>query len=190
MTLALFDASDIVLGPEPERDAWCSPTELRDALMRFTGGKPVDLDPCTNDRSIIPAITRWTRTDAPTAAPIRPWRKPDGSCATVWCNWPWSKPGPWADAAVDAIRTGEARWVVGCGIADPSVQWFQRVWEAVAVCFPDHRVQFDPPPGADASSNSHPIALPLWTSRSGPWRADLIDQFERAYQPLGKVVRL
>src|SRR5688572_21759556 len=119
MTLALFDASDIMLGPEPERDAWCSPPELRDALLRFTRGEPVDLDPCTNDRSIIPARTQWTRADAPTAGPIRPWCRYDGSAATVWCNWPWSDPAPWANACREEAHssTGGATWVVGCGIA-------------------------------------------------------------------------
>lgn len=184
MTLALFDSNDIVLSSEAERDAWCSPPPLRDALLRFTGGEPVDLDPCTNDRSIIPAKMKWTRADAPTALPIRPW------LGTVWCNWPWSNPAPWTQACREEARHGGALWVVGCGIADPSVGWFADVWQADAVCFPGHRVQFIPPPGADASSNSHPIALPFWCSKSHPHRRDWLDKFERAYEPLGKVIRL
>src|SRR5690349_17994732 len=144
MTLALFNPSDIVLGAEPERDAWCSPPELRDALMRFTDGEPMHRDPCTNDRSIIPASLKWTREMAPSAEPMRPWH------GTVWCNWPWSNPSPWTKACREEARVGGALWVVGCGIADPSVGWFADVWAADAVCFPDHRVQFLPPPGAES----------------------------------------
>lgn len=186
MTIPLFAADrDVELGPEPDRDSWCTGPRLRDLLMRMTDGKPVDLDPATNERSIIPAVTRWTRADAPTADPIRPW------FGTVWNNWPWSDPEPWTRACAEEAAAGNVEWIIGCGICDPSVGWFQHCWRAAAICFPAQREQFDPPPGAAKSSNMHPIALPLWV----PWAAVakrnmVVAKFRTTYRDLGKVVVL
>ncbi len=188
MTLALFDPAVVELGAEADRDTWTSPAEIVGALLRFTGGEPVDLDPCSNERSIVPARVRWTRADATTADPIRVW------VGTVYVNWPFSTPEPWARACAE--EAARCRWIVGCGICDPSVGWWRHVWRAAAICFPDHRVQFGCPPGARESSNSHPIALPLWLPPARDWhhngreRAADLDAFEAAFSPLGKVVRL
>ncbi len=185
-TIPMFDADPSALGPEPDRDTWCTRPRLRDALLVFTRGLPVDLDPCTNERSIIPALTKWTREMAPTSDPIRPW------FGTVWCNWPWSDPEPWTRAAYEETEEGRASWVIGCGICDPSVGWFAKCWDAAAICFPAQREDFDPPPGAKASSNMHPIALPLWLSRKHTVleRRKLINRFEAAYRSLGRVQEL
>lgn len=184
MTIPLFTADVVDLGAEPDRDTWTSPPEVVGALMRFTNGEPVDLDPCSNDRSIVPAKTRWTRDDAPTADPIRPW------LGTVYCNWPFSTPEPWSRACEEEATHGGALWVIGCGICDTSTKWFQHCWRAVAICFPDHRIQYGRPPGADESSNDKPSMLPLWCSRSHPLRAEWLLKFQDAFSSLGKVVLL
>ncbi len=157
----LFAASDVPdVGAEPDRDTWTSPLEIVGPLGRFAhvcgNGPAVDLDPCSNERSIVQCRRRFTREDAPTADPIRPWG------GTAYVNWPWSSPEPWVRACYEESQAGHCPWIVGCGIADPSVGWFAHVWRADLVCWPDHRVMFDAPPGAKASSNSHPIMLPLW----------------------------
>jgi hypothetical protein len=182
-TLPMFAADPgVPLGPEPDRDTWCTRARLRDVLVRFTDGKPVHLDPCTNERSIIPALTKYTREMAPTADPIRPW------FGTVWCNWPWSKPEPWVRASYEETRDGNAQWVVGCGICDPSVGWFDYVWKAAAICFPAQREDFDPPPGAKESTNMHPIALPLWLAPMDEDDAQhILDRFFDEYSCLGRV---
>lgn len=187
-TLDLFAANLVELGAEPDRDAWCSPVEVRDCLLAFTGGEPVDLDPCTNSRSIIPARVGWTRADAVTAAPIRPWH------GTVWCNWPFSTPEEWARACREEAELGHCTWVLGLGICDPSVRWWRHMWQADAICFPDHRLHFDPPPGAASSSNTHASAIALWLPppRADSWRGRsiTIDRFRSAFGPLGHVERI
>ncbi len=176
MTLSLFDAEHIEVDAN-DRDTWTTPREIVDALLRFR--TVWDLDPCSNPRSIVPAATRWTVADDGLS---RRW------FGAVYCNPPYSDPTPW----MERCASNEADLVVGCIKCDPSVQWWNRyVWKASAICLPNHRLEFDPPPGVKPSSNNFASALPLWLNRDQFTMAHIIrTAFERAFSPLGKVVLL
>ena len=77
---------------------------------------------------------------------------------------------------------------------EPNVKgWDRDEWtreQAVAACFPDHRVKFLPPPGVKPSSFSRPITLPMWASATDHSREVQLHAFEWAFGPLGKVVHL
>lgn len=168
---AMFAAADVVV---EDRDAWCTPREIVDALLRMWPLGP-DLDPCTNARSIVPCRRRYTLADCLDPA-AQEWG------GTVYCNPPFSDTAPWARKM--SLHGGG---VVGCLLADPSVSWWKDVWTADAICFPDHRVRFIPPPGVKPSSFSRPVALPFWAPDDG---STSTDAFERAFGSLGKVVTL
>jgi phage N-6-adenine-methyltransferase len=168
MTLALFDSADIVV--DEDRDTWCTPQEIVDALLRLWPKGP-DLDPCANDRSIVPCRRRYTIADCldPEA---QEWRVNE----RVYCNPPFSNTGPWA-RKLAAIECLEA---VACVLCDPSVGWWREIWTADAVGFPDHRLRYIPPPGVKVSGNDRPSALPYWGAQAHAFKA--------AFEPLGKVV--
>lgn len=174
MTLALFDSEHIQV-TDDNRDSWCTPQEVVDCLVRFaeeceTG--VIDTDPCSNSRSIVPARTRYTIADDGLS---KPWR------GLVFVNPPYSDPTPWMLRCATA-HIDNGRHVIACIKADPSVKWWSHVWTAKAICFPDHRIDFTPPPGVESSSNNFASALPYWGSKT--------NAFERCFAPLGKVIRL
>ncbi len=169
MTLALFDREAIDVD-DANRDSWCTPQEIVDALLRLWSGG-IDLDPCSNSRSIVPARTRWDVADDGLS---KPW------FGTVYVNPGFSRGLP--EAFFSRCWAPPCEAIVGCCLSDPSVAWFGRhVWRADAVCFPNHRVDFIAPPSVAASSFDRPIALPYWGPHS--------TEFESAFSPLGKVVR-
>jgi len=184
----MFDAADIVVD---DRDTWCSPQEIVDALLRLWPDGP-DLDPCTNERSIVPYRRRYTLADCVDVAD-QTWT------GRVYCNPPFSNTGPWA-----AKMALHLEGVVGCVLCDPSVSWWRDIWTADVICFPDHRVKFIGPSAfvndqmatRRSSSFDRPIALPFWLPiwrGAGPepaWYEGLRGSFERAFGTLGKVVHL
>jgi len=173
VTLALFDEEHIEVD---DRDSWCTPQEIVDAVLRLWPGG-IDLDPCSNARSLVPARKRYT-----VAQCIEP--EDQEWSGRVYCNPPFSDTGPWAKRM--AAHEGG---VVGCLLCDPSVSWWKDVWTADAICFPDHRIKFSPPPGVVEAamqtrrswSFDRPIALPYWGVRP--------DLFRSAFSPLGRVIR-
>jgi hypothetical protein len=170
MTLPLFERSAIEVD-DANRDSWCTPLEVVEALLRLWPGG-IDLDPCSNSRSIVPARTRWDIADDGLA---RPW------FGHVYCNPGYSR-GVTA-AFFDRCRVPPCEDVVGCCLCDPSVGWWsQHVWRADAVCFPDHRVDFIPPPDVKADGFNRAVALPYWGTE--------IDAFKETFAPLGRVVLL
>lgn len=171
---ALFNADDVIV---EDRDTWCTPQEIVDALLRLWPRGP-DLDPCTNARSVVPYRRRYTAADRIDVTE-QTWT------GHVYCNPPFSDTGPWARK-----MSMHGDGVVGCVLADPSVSWWRDIWTADAICFPDHRVKFIPPPGVKPSSFSRPIALPFWTSDSDASEDHQLGAFDIAFSPLGKVVHL
>lgn len=173
------------MASEVDRNTWCTPQEIADCIAKMWGAP--DLDPCSNERSIIHAATRYV---LPQDGLALPWH------GKVYCNPPYSDPGPWMRRCRShACQTTfvDSNEAIACIIADPSTKWWQSaIWRknesgevvmlANAVCFPDHRVKFIPPPGAKVSSMTRPVALPYW----GP----NVDAFDAAFASLGKVVKL
>jgi DNA N-6-adenine-methyltransferase (Dam) len=167
MTLPLFDRDGDSWG---DRDSWCTPPAIIDRLLQLWP-EGIDLDPCSNVHSIVPARLRF---DASADGLDVEW----DSHSTVYVNPPYSDSSVWMRKFA-ALRAAEA---VGCVLCDPSVSWWRHVWSCDAVCFPYRRMQFLAPPGVAASSFNRPVALPYRGRRPGA--------FAEAFGSLGKVVTL
>jgi hypothetical protein len=95
-------------------DAWCSPPEIADPLEEFFQG-PVDVDPCSNSRSIIRARMAYA-----VFGLVRPWGR------TTYENNPYSETGAWTEKAIAEMRCGNVRELVRLTMASTSSQWWRR----------------------------------------------------------------
>lgn len=153
----------------PDRDSWCTPAWLTAVLP------PVDLDPCSNARSTVQAARTYDLARGEDGLAL-PW------VGSVFVNPPYGNPLPWA------IRAAQHDGPIGVLVnADPSTRWWARLTDGLdtALLF-TRRIQFAPPPGVAASTNSKPQALVMnaaflalcsdallafgarWHSRRGP----------------------
>jgi len=126
--------------PESTRDGWCTPSWL-------TGLLPlVDLDPCSNARSTVRARRHVVLPEDGLAI---------GWTGLVFVNPPYSDVMPWVEKACTTNA--------GCGFlvnVDSSTSWWRRLQERCPIgLFFHRRIQFVPPPGVLASTNSKPQAL-------------------------------
>lgn len=141
-------ATDSEDGDGIDRDTWCTPKWITEAL-----GK-VDLDPCANERSHVQAKISFhleRGDDGLVKAPNvgRSWR--------VFINPPYSDVPPWVEAY------SHTRFVFLLKL-DPSTKWFEAlIARTELVLIPKRtRVQFEPPPGVaakDSKANPFPHAL-------------------------------
>lgn len=101
-------------------DSWCSPPEVGDPLEQFFDG-PVDVDPCSNARSIIRAVLALS-----SGGLVLPWRLPDERKArgTVYENPPYSKGGVWTDKALNEMSVGNVTELVRLVMFQPSTRWW------------------------------------------------------------------
>jgi hypothetical protein len=147
--LVLDGCAGIVLAPtdEPDRDTWCTPKWLADAVGKF------DLDPCSNDRSHIQAQCAYSLSrgqDGLFNASL--WGEGD----RVWINPPYS-----ANQVIRWIRAyGHTRFCFLVRL-DPSTGWYGELYNASELLLVPRgkRLDFDPPPGVAASSNPFPHVL-------------------------------
>lgn len=144
------------------RDSWCTPKWLADALG------PFDLDPCSNERSHIQAAVKLD--GSPDKDGLA---RPAVVSERVFINPPYSRGqvSRWVDyykGHWDSV------WLLRF---DPSTAWFRELVQRVGyLFFPKDRIEFEPPPGVDASSNPFPHALYFtaphayhkWVHKLGP----------------------
>jgi hypothetical protein len=132
-------------GADPDmRSHWCTPKWLADLIG------PVDLDPCSNERSHVQADMAW---DVHIDGLID--RRPPEDW-TVYCNPPYQR------GEVERwVRAYEHTNFLYLLRFDPSTSWFARLMaHKPYVWFPRRRrIAFEPPPGVAASSNPFPHAL-------------------------------
>lgn len=147
--LMLSGCSGVVLPStdEPDRDTWCTPKWLADAVGEF------DLDACSNERSHIRSRAVYRLADGDDglrdAASVPPsWR--------VWINPPYS-----AGQVIRWVRAYRHTRFVFLVRLDPSTEWFGEMYAASeALMVPrGKRIDFEPPPGVKASSNPFPHVL-------------------------------
>lgn len=134
-------------GPGPDRDAWCTPERLAKAIG------PIDLDPCSNDRSHVRAAKK-----------LQIERGEDGlamakfvaACKRVFINPPYSR----GQVILWILAYLHTRFVFLLRL-DPSTRWFCEVFIASqAIAVPKlHRVNFEPPPGVTDPGVRFPHAL-------------------------------
>lgn len=133
--------------PEPDRNTWCTPKYLTDALGRF------DLDPCSNERSTVQARQSYRLErgeDGIKLARLTP------KTSKVFVNPPFG-PGE----VIKWVRAYGAHRFVFLVRLDPSTEWFEEIVSRTQlICVPRRdRVQFEPPPGVIASSSPQQHAL-------------------------------
>jgi hypothetical protein len=158
------------------RDSWCTPEWLADVV---SGEYEIDLDPCSNERSLILAKQAVTLKHDSTgiADPARPGTyrvdgavRAAGTLARVFINPPYS-------------RNAVAQWVRHYGHTDfifllrwaPDTTWFGELWPKCWGAWfpkkcevnPSGRINFEAPPGVDTSSNPFPHALYLKSEPKG-----------------------
>lgn len=96
-------------------DTWCSPLEINYGLRELFGA-PVHTDPCTNDRSVIEAIVKYTR-----GGLVYPWMK------TAYENPPFSMTDAFTTKALHEITVGHCTELVRLTMVAPSTKWWVRM---------------------------------------------------------------
>jgi len=100
-------------------DCWCSPPEIADPVEEFFEG-PVDVDPCSNDRSIIRARTAYE-----VGGLILPWRRRGRrSRGTVYENDPYSKADLWTAKMLAEIACGNVEEIIRLSMFACSTRWW------------------------------------------------------------------
>lgn len=100
-------------------DAWCSPPEIADPLADFFGG-PVDVDPCSNERSIIRAHVKYF-----SGGLVLPWeRNADAPAGSVYQNDPYSQAGDWTTKMLREVASGRVAELVRLSMMSTSTYWW------------------------------------------------------------------
>lgn len=99
-------------------DTWCSPPEIGDVLAQFHGG-PVDIDPCSNDRSIILARIAYSQ-----GGLVLPWRLPRPVDRTGYQNDPYSKAEAWTAKMLHELAVGNLREHTRMCMMSTSSRWW------------------------------------------------------------------
>jgi hypothetical protein len=141
---------------EEDRDTWCTPKWFADLLG------PVDLDPATNERSHIQARRRCYGRTVGTADDGLAIAALVDPTARVFINPPYSRGS--VIAWVGAYSHVDFMFLVRF---DSSTEWFsQLISYARYAWLPlGRRMEFEPPPGVEASSSPFPHAI---ITRSAP----------------------
>jgi hypothetical protein len=100
-----------------EHDSWCSPQVIADGLVELFGG-PVDLDPCSNGKSIIQARKAYTR-----GGLILPWAE------TTYANFPYSKGRVWVPKGLAELACGNVHELVLLSMFATSTGWWRSMCE-------------------------------------------------------------
>lgn len=102
----------------PNSDSWCSPPEIRDPLLEMFHG-PVDVDPCSNERSIIKARLALTRHGL-----ALPWRLVRPVDRTAYQNDPYSQAEAWTYKMLRELELGNVLEHVRLCMMSTSAQWW------------------------------------------------------------------
>jgi hypothetical protein len=132
---------------DPDRDTWTTPAFITDAIG------PVDLDPCSNERSKVQAarVFRLDRGQDGLAL-----ARYVGRDVLAFCNPPYSR-----GQVVQWVRAYRHCRFLFILRLDTSTKWFAELMEKTeAICvLREQRLNFDPPPGASSSSNAFPHGI-------------------------------
>ena len=105
-----------------DSDSWCTPPEVTLLLEDFFGG-PVDLDPCSNETSIVYARVAFQRHGL-----IRSWRV-TGRCSTVYMNEPYSQSGIWTGKSLAELDSGNVGELIRLTMMSTSASWWSKMCE-------------------------------------------------------------
>lgn len=162
-------------------DSWCTPQWIVDLVLAFWP-EGIDIDPCTNDCSIVPARVRYDGSAIERDGKRQPW---SGRC---YVNPPYSDPGPWYElAAFWALHGCEVLLLVNVTTStkawrdrrprQPAVTWaeelalhkYGRLPRAAAVGFFDRRIAFLDA-GAPIKSNEYEQMVLYWGPNAARFR--------------------
>jgi len=89
-------------------DSWCTPRWMVDLILALWP-EGIDVDPTSNEHSIIPARTAYDGTARERDGLLASWRgeAPPTRRAHAFCNPPYSNPGPWYERAAHQALTAE-----------------------------------------------------------------------------------
>lgn len=141
-------ATPVVEEPEIDRDTWCTPKWLTDALGR------VNLDPCANERSHVDAAKAFRLDKGQDGLQLA---SSVSKNTVAFLNPPYSSVPPWVQAY------GHTRFIFLLKF-DPSTKWFaELISRTRLVLFPKGtRIQFEAPEGVPpekSQANQFPHAL-------------------------------
>lgn len=126
---------------EYDGDEWKTPTEWIEAARGLMG--TIDLDPASHDKAqeIVLASEYYTKDENGLS---RPWNKPDGSAARVWCNPPYSTDlvKTFAQKAIDEYRAGNMQEGLFLVNNCTDTGWFFELAASYPVIFSRGRVKF------------------------------------------------
>jgi hypothetical protein len=146
---------------EVDRDTWCTPKWIADAIGRF------DLDPCSNERSHIVSGSSFRLERGENGLERA---KSIGGDWRVFVNPPYSDVMPW----IEAYRHTRFCFLLKL---DPSTKWFAELMRHTElVLIPKGtRVQFEPPPGVEVNA-SNPFPHALFYRRASDAPAAIVDR--------------
>lgn len=149
------------------KDNWCTPPEIVELVSSYFDGK-IDLDPCSNEESIVPATVKLTKEQDGLA---HEWR------GYVYANHPFGRGQ--AKKWLAKAKGSDNAVVITLTKFDPSTNWWNAyAWDADAICVPAKRIKFlGAPSGAD-----FPVALLLYRGNT--------QRFSEVFSKLGKVLVL
>ena len=122
---------------------WCTPPKYVEAVAEVFGGT-IELDPCSNQWSIVGALVEWT-------PPARDGLREEWNYKTIYVNPPYGADRArgttiknWLRRCADARETYDAEALALAPVATNTSHWKQYVWgKATAVCFLyDTRLKF------------------------------------------------
>jgi hypothetical protein len=99
-------------------DSWCSPPEIAGPLADFHGG-PVDIDPCSNERSIILARQAYTH-----GGLVLPWRLTRPVTWAGYQNDPYSEADAWTVKMLYELAAGHLRQHTRLCMMSTSSRWW------------------------------------------------------------------
>lgn len=156
---------------------WYTPAKYIESARRVLG--EIDLDPasCVAANRTVKAATFFTQADDGFA---QDWH------GRVWLNPPYghnaeheSNQGVWAQRLIDEYTTDHVDAAILLVSANTSEQWFQPLWD-YAICFTDHRINFDAQEGQKKSGANHGSVLVYFGGD--------VDAFAREFRQHGRVV--
>ena len=100
-------------------DWWCSPPEITNRLEEFFHGA-VDVDPCSNPRSIV--LSRMALTSG---GLVLPWKMRRPVDRTFYENFPYSQPDAWTSKLLAELRSGNVVEGIRLSMFSCSAQWWE-----------------------------------------------------------------
>lgn len=143
---------DVAQQPKPNRDAYCTPAPIAQALPKKLG-----TDPCSNPRSLVMAENTYSL-EAGQNGLVLPWIR------LTYVNGPFSDLMPWAEKLhEEKTKPRSARTLTGAGFlvnADNSPAWWHMLTQHLHLRLDfNDRQEFIPPPGVEPSKNDRPQTL-------------------------------